>query len=402
MKKIGIVTMRGGENFGNVLQNYAVQTLLEQLGCEAVTMDNRTTTGFPDLPVKDSAIGEKLSPSYINKYVRLRIGRKLGSKNDRDYSPAGLLHSVKQKNQYLAAKNRRRERFAALRREILHDDTVPMDVGNIDKDHIASFDAFVCGSDQIWNPNYPENSMIDFLQFAPEQQRIAIAPSFGTSSIPESRKEIFTQWLSSIPHLSVREDAGAKIIKELTGREAQVLFDPTCALTKEQWLNFAKEPGKHPEGKYVFCYFLGDLTNRYARYIKNYAKKNNCEIVDIYDIHDLTYYDIDPQEFVWLLANAEAVFTDSFHGTAFSLNLQKPFVVFERVEGGASMSSRITSILKKTGMEDRQYSGIPADQMKPTDFSHAAEVMTAQREVTKEYLRQALTAALDQLKEKEV
>lgn len=391
MSKVGIVTMVGGANYGNALQNYAVQTLLEQLGAEALTMDNRTTQGFPDRPTKEASVGEKLSPAYIKKYLRLCIGRKTGGKNDRDFSPAALMRQNRAKTQYARKKQSRVKRFDAFRAQMLHDDTVPMDAQNIDAAHIATFDAFVCGSDQVWNPFYPQTSMIDFLQFAPEHQRIAIAPSFGISELPDSRKETYREWISSIPHLSVREDAGAKIIKELTGREAAVLLDPTFALTKEEWLSFARKPESAPEKDYVFCYFLGNRTKKYSRYIQNYAKQNNCEIVDVCDIHDLTYYDVDPQEFVWLLANAEAVFTDSFHGTAFSLNLQKPFVVFDRVEGGASMSSRITSVLTKTGMEDRSFGN--TDDISAADFTSASAVISAEREKIKTYLRQALEAA---------
>lgn len=391
MKKIGIVTMRGGANYGNALQNYAVQTLLEQLGAEALTMDNRTTQGFPDRPSKEASVGEKLSPAYIKKYLRLRIGRKTGGKNDRDFTPAALLRAVKARSQFAQKKQSRMQRFEAVRAQKLHDDTVPMDAQNIDVAHIATFDAFVCGSDQVWNPFYPQTSMIDFLQFAPEAKRIAIAPSFGISELPDSRKETYREWISSIPHLSVREDAGAKIIKELTGREAAVLLDPTFALTKDEWLSFAKKPEAAPEKDYVFCYFLGNRTKAYSRYIQNYAKQNNCEIVDVCDAHDLTYYDTDPQEFVWLLAHAKAVFTDSFHGTAFSLNLQKPFVVFDRVEGGASMSSRITSLLKKTCMEDRTFAKTP--EVAAADFTKAEAVICAEREIIKAYLKHAVETA---------
>ncbi len=391
MKKVGIVTMRGGENFGNALQNYAVQTLLEQFDIRAVTMDNRTVNGFAQSAAKDSSAVKKLAPSYIKSWLRVRLGKKYGSKNDRDFTPAALLRSKKSASRYRAAKKHRKERFADFRKRMLHDDTVPMDKDHIDAEHIATFDAFVCGSDQIWNPYYPENSMIDFLQFAPEQQRIAIAPSFGVSELPDSRKEIFKEWIASIPHLSVREDAGAKIIRELTGRDAAVLLDPTFGLTAEQWLSFAKKPENCPQGKYVFCYFLGNRTKKYNRYIQQYAKQNSCQIVDAYDVHDMTYFDIDPQEFVWLLANAEAVFTDSFHGTAFSLNLQKPFVVFDRVEGGASMSSRITSVLKKTGMEDRTFAKTP--EVAAADFTKAEAVISAERETILTYLRQAIETA---------
>lgn len=383
--------MRGGENYGNVLQNYAVQTLLEQCGAEAVTLDNRTTDGgLPPIRKKESRLS-KLKPRYVLSYLALRLRKKFGCKNSRDFTPCGLWRAAKNRKQFLAAKKRRVERFAAVRSNMLHDDTAAIDAQNVDTAHIASFDAFVCGSDQVWNPYYPQTSMIDFLQFAPEKQRIAIAPSFGISELPDSRKEIFQQWISSIPHLSVREDAGAKIIKDLTGRKAEVLLDPTFALTKEDWIAFAKKPETVPEKNYVFCYFLGKLTRHYCRYIKRCAKKHDCEVVDVCDIHDLRYYATDPREFVWLLANAQAVFTDSFHGTAFSLNLQKPFVVFDRVEGGTSMSSRITSVLTKTGMEDRSFGN--TDDISTADFSRASAVIFAERKRIKDYLQQAVDIA---------
>lgn len=388
--------MRGGANYGNALQNYAVQTLIEQCGAEAVTMDNRTKSGFPDLPQKDTSKASKLSPGYVKAYLRLRIGRKFGSKNDRDFSPAALVRSAKNRQSFLNKKKSRVQRFDTFRSKMLHDDTVSMEVGSIDASHIAEFDAFVCGSDQVWNPYYPQTSMIDFLQFAPEHQRIAIAPSIGISSLPESRKEIYRQWISSIPHLSVREDAGASIIRDLTGRQAKVLLDPTFGLTKEEWLSFAKKPKTVPQKDFVFCYFLGNLTRSYVKRIKRFAKEQGYEIVDVCDVHDLTYYDVDPQEFVWLLANAKAVFTDSFHGTAFSVNLQKPFVVFDRVEGGASMSSRITSVLKKTGLEGRHAAKISNSDIPNVDFSAAADVISTERQIMKDYLKQAIASATEE------
>ena len=388
--------MRGGANYGNALQNYAVQTLIERCGAEAVTMDNRTKSGFPDLPKKEISKAAKLSPSYVKAYLRLRIGRKYGSKNDRDFTPAALLRSARSKQSFLQKKKSRVQRFNDFRMRMLHDDTVAIDAKNIDPKHIEDFDAFVCGSDQVWNPYYPQTSMIDFLQFAPEKQRIAIAPSIGVSELPEARKEIYKQWISSIPHLSVREDAGARIIKDLTGREAKVLLDPTFGLTKDEWLSFAKKPEAAPEKDFVFCYFLGNDTRRYVKRIKCFAKQNDYEIVDVCDVHDLRYYDADPQEFVWLLANAKAVFTDSFHGTAFSVNLQKPFVVFDRVEGGASMSSRITSVLKKTGLENRHAAKISDQNIMNADFSIAANVIPKERESIKEYLKQAIMSAIEE------
>lgn len=395
MKKAGIVTMVGGDNYGNVLQNYAVQQLLKEQGYEPYTLNNTTKYGFPfgagawrELPA-----WKKLLPSHIAGYRRTVKTESYGCKNDRDCHGRGWKAAKQNVEAFKAAKERRKQNFAVCRAQTLNTDTVPINRERHDSEQIASYDVFVTGSDQVWNPYYWQTSSVDFLQFAPQHKRIALAPSFGISKLPKQRAADYRRWINSIPHLSVREDAGAKIIKELTGKEAKVLLDPTFALTKEQWLSYAKEPKIHPDKNYIFCYFLGNATNRYISYIESYAKDNNCEIVHICDIHDLQYYDIEPREFVWLLANASAVFTDSFHGVAFSINLQVPFVVFERVEGGSSMSSRIASVLKKTELENRKF---PLDKsLRVTDisFAKAQTVVSSEREITKTYLKDALDAA---------
>ena len=395
MKKAGIVTMVGGDNYGNVLQNYAVQQLLKEQGYEPYTLNNTTKYGFPAgaYAWREVSIWKKLQPSYITAYIRTTKAYAYGCKNDRDCSGRGFKNAKQNVDAFKSAKERRKANFAACRAETLKTDPRALSRERHDSKQIAEYDAFITGSDQVWNPYYWTTSSVDFLQFAPEHKRIALAPSFGIAKLPKQRCADFRRWLNSIPHLSVREDAGAKIVKELTGRDAKVLLDPTFALTKEQWLSYAKEPKLHPKTDYVFCYFLGNETNRYVRYIENYAKHNNCEIVDVCDIHDLRYYDIEPREFVWLLANAKTVFTDSFHGTAFSINLQVPFVVFERVEGGSSMSSRISFVLKKTGLEHRKF---PLDKDVRVDeisFINAEQVVSHERETTKTYLREALASA---------
>ena len=395
MKKAGIVTMVGGENYGNVLQNYAVQQLLKEQGYEPYTLNNTTKYGFPAgagawrmLP-----LWKKLRPSYLAEYRRTAKMEAYGCKNDRDCHGAGWRAAKKNAVAFRQAKERRKEKFAACRAETLRTDPIELNRERHDSVQIAQYDAFITGSDQVWNPYYWTTSSVDFLQFAPEHQRIALAPSFGVSELPKQRRADFRRWLNSIPHLSVREQAGAEIIKDLTGREAPVLMDPTFALTKEQWLGYAKKPKTAPDTDYVFCYFLGNETNRYVRYIENYAKNNKCQIVDVCDIHDLRYYDIEPREFVWLLAHAKAVFTDSFHGTAFSINLQIPFVVFERVEGGSSMSSRIATVLQKTGLENRRF---PLDKktcVEEISFENAQQVIAREREKIRSYLHHALLAA---------
>lgn len=382
--------MTGGANFGNSLQNFAVQEIINSLGYEAHTLNNQTKQGFPDSAKKDAPLYQKLMPKYLFTYHHTMLNYKYGCKNDRDWSGDGLKRAKRNVSEFHAAKKRREERFAAFNRQFICKDENPISAQKLDPEYLSTFFAFVCGSDQVWNPYFQQNSMVDFLQFAPEEKRIAFVPSFGVTEIPESRTAIYSKWLKSIPHLSVREEAGAQIIRELTGRDAPVLLDPTFGLTKEKWLSFARKPKICPKHDYVFCYFLGNKTRQYCKWIEAYAKRHNYEIVDVLDINDLRYYDIDPTEFVWLLANARAVFTDSFHGTAFSINLQIPFLAFERAEGGASMSSRITTLLKKTGLERCLCVGEGSFSDFSCGFSSAEQIILQERAIMLEYIKNAL------------
>ncbi len=390
MKKVGIATMTGGANYGNSLQNYAVQEILRALGYEPYTLKNSTKSGFLSAAKKPIPITKKLAPSYIRAYRQSKLNSQLGCKNQRDCSVKGKKLAQNNLASYREAKQRKLDKFAEFNQNYIRFDNVAMDFTRFPRKHLDEFYAFVCGSDQVWNPHYYTNSMIEFLQFAPKHKRIAFAPSFGISEIPDTRTYDFAKWINEIPHLSVREEAGAQIIRKLTGRNAKVLLDPTFGLSKEQWSAFARKPEQAPTGKFVFCYFLGDEINAYCKWIEKYAKANDCEIVEAFDIHNLRYYDIDPCEFVWLLSNAEAVFTDSFHGAAFSVNMEKPFVAFDRQEGGASMSSRITTLLNKTGLSHRKFSEMTLESVNQIDFTNSRRVVALERQEMHAYLRSSL------------
>lgn len=225
----------------------------------------------------------------------------------------------------------------------------------------------VLGSDQVWNP---ANLEMDFytLNFVPDEKtRIAYASSFGVSSIPDKQKEATTHYLSRIQYISVRETAGAKIVKELTERDVPVVCDPTALLTVDDW-NAIKSEKKYTEDKYIFCYFLGNNpTHRaFATKVKQLtgykivALQHLDEFVKIdLKFGDITPYDVGPQDFINLLSNAEIVLTDSFHGTMFSIYYSRPFFTFSRYkeEKKESTNSRIVSILQLMGLENRKLTG---------------------------------------------
>ena len=194
--KVGIVTINGNENYGNVLQNYAVQEVLKEVGAEAETILNRTQYGH----CTDS--GEKinkLTPSYIKKYVTSQLNYKYNIKN----SNQGLLKAVRfyraHKDEIEKVKEKRREKFIAFKDEyIVHAEEV-LDINKKwTSQQVDKYSYFVSGSDQVWNPIYPSTSSINFLQFAPKEKRITISPSFGINKIPKELQDDYGKWIASI------------------------------------------------------------------------------------------------------------------------------------------------------------------------------------------------------------
>ena len=378
--ELGIITIFG-DNYGNKLQNYALQALLEKLGHEAETVivkDGARLYCAENARVTLS----KLAPGYIRQVVSSRFKNKYLYKNQRDGIRASMAFSKSDHPKELA---KRREdafkRFADQCIKLSADTVIPGQPGFPDR-----YDAYVCGSDQVWNPNLASSAY--FLQFAPERKRIACAPSFGVGMLPESLQPIYKKWLAEIPYLSVREERGADIIRELTGRDVPVVPDPTLCLSREEWERVEKKPD-FADRNYVLTYFLGNETNKYRHFIETYAKKMNLKIIDLYDMREPAYYAADPAEFVWLIHHAKAMFTDSFHGTVFSLIFHTPFLVFDRIEsGGTSMSSRIETLLKMVGMEDRRFRA-DAD-VEDIDFSGTDATIKIQAEKAVAFLRGAL------------
>ena len=351
-KKVGIVTLQGEDNFGNVLQNFAVQTIIESLGYKAFTLNNKTLCGFPIPIYAYVSIWSKLRFKYIVYYLK----EKIGIQSVGDLSPLRLAKSLKELKKINKLENLRHKKFEKNKKENNHYINLSIEAAMYAKEEFEDYYAFITGSDQVWNPNFSTVSGVNFLRFAPEHKRIAFAASFGVDQIPKRRTKIYSKWMKEIPSISVREKVGVKIVKMLTNCEAAHLLDPTFSVTKEQWEQYAKKPDyKLDKKQYVLIYFLGDKTREYNSWIREYAEKNRLLLVSVHDIHMPEFFCADPSEFVWLIANAAVVFTDSFHGMALSINLNIPFLVFERKEIGKSMSSRIESVLSGFGLEQYLY-----------------------------------------------
>lgn len=376
MKKAAIITITDYVNYGNRLQNYAAQELLKSYSLDVTSIAN--------IPVRE--------PINELEFTTMRI------KNALKLSPIILLKKIaekieerKNKDKFLKAKQAKEKSFReyALKHTLETSFTVIGD--NIPENLGDQFDFFFIGSDQIWNPNIRYGCGFDFATFAPQNKRIALAPSFGVSDIPERFVAPYSKWLSEVQFLSVREQAGANLIKKLTGREASVLVDPTLMLTREQWLSVAESGVNKPVKPYLLTYFIGEVSKKRKKLLAQLAKKHNLEIVRLASLDDIERYDANPGEFIDYINSASLVCTDSFHAIIFSMHMEKPFVVFDREGKSAPMSSRIETLLSKFKFESRKFSKLQnSADIFDIDFSHIPGILKTEREKVYEYLNNVL------------
>lgn len=350
--KYAIITICDNRNLGNRLQNFAVQETIKKIDpesrVETIINTNRKERGeTPKRRLKNLLRDIK----YFERTKSFCIFNK------------NIRHS---KRSYDAAKNNDRLN--------------------------EKYDFFLVGSDQVWNPNYGWLNSIDLLSFADNSKRIAFSASFGVSEIPEEYNQEVAKQLKQFKAISVREEAGAKIVKKLTGRnDVEVLVDPTMLLTTNEWDAVAKQPKQYKGEKFILCYFLGQLSAQRQKEIERIAKEKDCKIISILDKND-SYYASGPSEFVWLEKHAELICTDSFHSSVFAILYDRPFIIFNREqEGVKNMNSRIDTLLAKLEVDGRRYNGEKiTDENLNHDYAKAYKNLEKERAKADAFLRKAL------------
>ena len=254
--------------------------------------------------------------------------------------------------------------------------------------------ACVAGSDQIWISVALYVDPIYYLRFAPSYKRIAFAPSFGRDFIAEYNKRKIAKWVNEIKYLSVRERSGVSLVKNLTGRTCVQLIDPTLGVSRDEWIDLLGI--KEGKKDYILTYFL-DAPSEYAKNQLTVLKENlKCEVVNVpYIFDDMSFCDrvtcAGPKEFLELILNARLVCTDSFHGSAFSINFQTPFFVFERMYGSATkQSARILSLLQKFHLESRYEDKISLSHWDKIEFESVDAILTHERLKIYEFLENSI------------
>ena len=376
MKRIGIITLPGYYNYGNRLQNYALQQVLKSLNCTVET-----------IRVEDNT---KIT-SNVNNSIRDRLKKFKGD------TPFDTLKKIKQEllnklNKYKIEKSwaQKASIFIDFSKEHIVETDFIISSNDIPANLSNQYDFFIAGSDQIWNPFFNLGSSIYFLAFAPEIKRITYAASFGFSQLPEEHRKTYKEWLHGILNLSVREDDAAVIIKDLTGKEALVHVDPTLLLKREDWIKIVKKAPEKPAEGYIFTYFLTKISREQKRKIEQISRSKKLKIINIGDFSWKNNYRTGPGEFIDYINDSIVVFTDSFHGAVFSIIFNKPFVIYERDEK-YSMYSRMNTLLEKFNFKSRKSENIKTDEdVFNIDYSHVPAILQKERNRAFDYLKKSL------------
>jgi hypothetical protein len=375
IKKIGIITLNGYHNYGNRLQNYATQEVIKVLGF------NVETVIINDITSNDNVYNN--IKKKINKVSKMSI---------KDFYKKASKQINKKINYYMNYDgiNERRRIFMDFSKKNILEKFYDNTQENLK--HLSDqYDFFVSGSDQVWNPVYKNKLHIYFLTFATRNKRIAYSPSFGVSEISVEHLEQYKMWLTEMASLSVREEAGAKLIKDIANRDAIVLADPTLMLTKEKWLSIAKISPNKPKEKYILTYFLGGISSENQLRIREIAEVYNMKIINLVDLKDKDTYKTGPSEFIDYINSASAFFTDSFHGVVFSILFETPFVIYERISLSASMYSRIETLLDTFKLKSRKSDNITTnEEVFEINYSNVHLILEVEREKAVNYLKNAL------------
>lgn len=345
-KKILLVTLFDDHNIGNRLQNFALQKILKKYNTEVTTLDNYYTTAprikerfFEKVNEFTKGLGIKKYQKQHQRFIALDALRKANIEFDKK----NIGHVIKIKNSKTFEKK------------------------------WEDYDLAIAGSDQIWHSwrSDPYELPFYYLQFMPHEKRAAYAASFGFEEFPVKDIAQHREGLLGMNYISCREQSGCNLVKNLVGRDSIRVLDPTLLLSAEEWRDTseqAKEYVRHLD-KYIFIYFLGDMTPEYQEYISTVAKKNNIEtIINFSDYEDKNISSSGPAEFLYLIDHAEYVFTDSFHCTVFSVLFDKNFKVFKRVQSGfEKMFGRIEDLLASVDKLEAIYGGTTKKSTKDFD-----------------------------------
>lgn len=361
--KVGILTWHYYFNFGSSLQAFALQKLIEGLGYDVSIINYRN-------PRLDKRV-------WWKDIARRVLRNTIGQLSPRIRSKYSVPNALRFQERYLRQTNR-----------FERPESLPS--------RIRGYRSLVYGADQIWAPNVYKPIYMG--AYVPDGVRkVSYAASVGLNHIPDELADTYASNLSSFYAIAVREEEGRDLLKSRCDVDAQVVLDPTLMIEVQVYRNMERQLDVPIAGRYLFCYFL-NKTHLYRERVEEYAKRHGLQIVGCSDkesdaewMHRLE--NVGADQFLWLVDNAAAVFTDSYHGSIFSLLFHKDFWTLVRFaeDSPICQNSRIRQLQNYFGIGHRIISATSEmDESKAIDYELFERQLTELRLHSLTYLRKAL------------
>lgn len=347
MEKVGIITLGGYWNYGNRLQNLALKKAIEKYcGKECVTIKHWQHKENISFPVR------------IKKIVK---------------------RFVKPDSKLFDSRVRKFKDFSAEYLEEVEFDS-------------SSVKSLVVGSDQVWNPlaMSPEQYAFFFLSEFRNVKKVSYAASIAVPSLKNEYAEIMREESKKFDSVSVREEEGSRLMLDVTGIKPEVVLDPTMLLEKTEWMDSLGI--ELQETKKIFKYVLGENIKEVEELTRKLCYEYGLSVEEYHSLaggqkHN---YDKSPIDFVRDIANARLVVTDSFHAAVFAIIFNTPFIIAERVDE-VKMSSRIDTLLRMTGLEERRLENIKnINKIFDVDFTDAEKSINKMKKSSLKFLTNAI------------
>lgn len=360
--KIACLTFHNSTNYGTVLQAYALQTICERLGFSYRIIDysNPQKKKFDSLLKKNK---EMSLFSYLFKLISFPISF---------YKKAKFLAFTKN---YLKT-------------------TCPYNTSESLSELNRDYDAFLCGSDQIWNLDMVRFDSSYFLSFVnKDKKKVAYAASIGNIKNDTNYESIYKMYLPHFTKIAVREKSAATYLNAFSVVDVSVVLDPTLLLSKEDWCKIAVRP-KQQEG-YILVYVLS-YDKKIVDFIKKLSSQTGLDVIYIYRnigamVREGAACIASPLEWLGLFKEASFVVTNSFHGTAFSVNFNKTFFSFTKGGANNAENSRLYDFLEMVGLQRRlNIKAIGNIDLAPPNYSHVNKIIMEKRLESINFLRDAL------------
>ena len=368
--KIGIITWFTGPNYGTNLQAIALQYYLRSHGYEV---------NLINYEVPQANVTREKKP-FIRKLLN----------QPKKYAVKFAMNRYKYK---IAERDRK------LRNSIITKCILTPEIKTIDElvKTCNEFDLLICGSDQIWNPNwYDKFYYADYEDI--KTNRISYAPSMGVNTIPDSVVAKIKHGLRQFKAVSVREEKAAALLAPYLNEKPQVVVDPTLLLTSKDWMDIFPDAG-YEGNDYIFAFFLNDEKN-HLEAIREFAKILKYKLILVpykgatYLQKADIYADAGLEDMLNLIRNAKYVITDSFHVTVFSIIHRKQFYTFQRFKEDkfTSQNVRVTNLLSMVDLSERliPYQSTKIKMLNDINYDGHIEKLNIEIEKSKEFLKKSI------------